>query len=102
MKKLDTTWRIFIAYLLVILFMLLALPSNAQITVKYFNAEWNKSNDIDWCHTEKKGLKDCEVILYYIGEDKESQTKYKIALKITYYNLIKNMGNTEIEKEETD
>ena len=80
MKKLDTTWRIFIAYLLVILFMLLALPSNAQITVKYFNAEWNKSNDIDWCHTEKKGLKDCEVLLYDIGEDKESQTKYKIAV----------------------
>ena len=77
MKKLDTTWRIFIAYLLVILFMLLALPSNAQITVKHFNAGWNESNGVDWI----MDLKDCKTKSYVdISKEPDLQKKHKIAV----------------------
>ena len=80
MKKVDTTWKLFSFYMFIIMFMLLASGAFGQVTVKYFNAEWNKTNKVDWCHTDKKGLTDCKVMVYDINEDKESQTKYKIAV----------------------
>tara|TARA_R100001594_G_scaffold98355_1_gene132788 strand:+ start:6160 stop:6531 length:372 start_codon:yes stop_codon:yes gene_type:complete len=80
MKKLDITWKMFGMYILVIIFMLLSGSAFGQISVKYFNAEWNNSNDVEWCHTEKKGLKDCKVKKYDISKDSESQKKYKIAV----------------------
>jgi hypothetical protein len=63
-----------------IIFMLLSSSIFGQITVRYFNAEWNKANSVEWCHTDKKGLKDCKVTSYDIGKDSESQKKYKIAV----------------------
>ena len=77
MEKIDTTWRIFGVYLLVIFFMLLANSAFTQVEAKYFNAEWNKANDVEWF----MGLEDCETKgITDIGKDKEAQTKYKIAV----------------------
>tara|TARA_R100000781_G_scaffold41501_1_gene28629 strand:- start:88 stop:450 length:363 start_codon:yes stop_codon:yes gene_type:complete len=77
MNKIDSTWRIFCAYMLVILFMLLTKTSFGQMSAKCFNAEWNSANDVGWF----MGLEDCGTKgLVDIGRDKEAQTKYKIAV----------------------
>ena len=77
MKKIDTTWRIFVGYMLVIFFMLLANSAFAQIEVKQFNAGWNNANDVPWVQK----LSDCKTIGYTdIGTNKEAQKEYKIAV----------------------
>ena len=77
MEKIDATWRIFCVYMLVIFFMLLAGSTFSQIEVKYFNAEWNKTNNVEWV----MNLQECKSIGYTdIGTDKESQKKYSIAV----------------------
>ena len=77
MEKVDTTWKIFISYMLVLFFMLLANSASAQIEVKQFNAGWNNANDVPWV----RQLSDCKTISYTdIGKDKEAQKEYKIAV----------------------
>ena len=77
MKKLDITWRIFTVYMLIIIFTILANTAFGQITVKHFNAEWNKSNAADWF----MDLKDCDTKSYVdIGKNPDAQKKYKIAV----------------------
>ena len=76
MEKTDVTWRIFTVYMLIIVFTILANSAFGQITVKHFNAEWNKTNGVDWF----MDLKDCKSKSYVdIGKDQESQKKYKIS-----------------------
>ena len=73
----TVTWRIFSAYMLIILFMLVASGAFAQIQVTQFNAGWNSANDVDWV----QGLSDCKTIAYAdIAKDTEAQLKYKIAV----------------------
>ena len=50
------TWRIFTVYMLIIVFTILANSAFSQITVKHFNAEWNKANSADWF----MDLEDCK------------------------------------------
>ena len=77
MEKIDTTWRIFVGYMLVIFFILLANSAFGQITVKHFNAEWNKANGVDWF----MDLKDCDTKSSIdISKDSDAQKKYKIAV----------------------
>ena len=77
MGKVDTAWKLFISYMLVLFFMLLYSGAFAQIEVKQFNAEWNKNNYVPWVQK----LEDCRTIGYIdITTDKEAQTKYKIAV----------------------
>ena len=77
MKKLDTTWRIFSVYMLVILLMLFAGSAFSQIKVIQFNAGWNKANEVAWVMK----LTDCNTVAYIdISTDKEAQSKYKIAV----------------------
>ena len=77
MENTDVTWRTFSVYMLVLLFMLFAGGALGQITVKHFNAEWNKANSADWF----MDLKDCNTKGYVdIVEDPEAQKKYKIAV----------------------
>ena len=77
MKKSEVTWRIFSMYMLIILLTLLANTAFGQITVKHFNAEWNKSNAADWF----MDLKDCNTKSYVdIGKNPDAQKKYKIAV----------------------
>ena len=71
------TWRIFTVYMLIIVFTILANSAFGQITVKHFNAEWNKGNGVDWI----MDLKDCKTKSYVdIGKNPEAQKKYQIAV----------------------
>ena len=77
MIKIDETWKIFITYMFIIFFVLLANVACAQIKIIHFNASWNSANDVSWVQK----LSDCETIGYYdIGKDKETQKEYKIAV----------------------
>tara|TARA_R110002074_G_scaffold151247_1_gene304873 strand:+ start:463 stop:825 length:363 start_codon:yes stop_codon:yes gene_type:complete len=77
MKKLDATWKIFTMYMLIIIFMLVAGVSKAQIQVAVFNASWNEVNNIEWA----SDLKDVKTISYIdISKDTELQKKHKIAV----------------------
>ena len=77
MEKIDTTWRIFVGYILVLFFMLLANFTFGQIEIKQFNAGWNSANNVDWVQK----LSDCKTMSYIdISKDKEAQKEYKIAV----------------------
>ena len=77
MEKIDTTWRVFCVYMLVILLMLFSGMAFGQIKVIQFNAGWNKANEAPWVGK----LTDCNTIAYIdISSDKKAQTKYKIAV----------------------
>ena len=77
MKNSETTWSVVSVYMLVLIFMLFAGGAFSQITVKHFNAGWNKANSADWF----MDLKDCNTKGYVdIVEDPEAQKKYKIAV----------------------
>ena len=71
------TWRIFTVYMLIIVFTILVNSAFGQITIKHFNAEWNKSNGVEWF----MDLEDCNTKSYVdIGKNPEAQKKYKIAV----------------------
>ena len=71
------TWKIFSIYMLIIIFMILANTVFGQITVTQFNAEWNKSNSVDWL----MDLEDCDTKGYVdIAKNPDAQKKYKIAV----------------------
>ena len=77
MKKVDTTWRLFGAYLFVLLLILIGNSAFAQIEVKQFNAGWNNANDVKWVQS----LDDCKTIGYTdIAANAEAQAEYKIAV----------------------
>ena len=77
MEKIDTTWRIFSVYMLVILLMLFAGNTFGQIEIKQFNAGWNSANNVDWVQK----LSDCKTMSYVdISKDKKAQKEYKIAV----------------------
>ena len=77
MKKIDTTWKLLIAYIFVILLVAVAHPARAQMKVMYFNAAWNAGNDVTWVDE----LKEITTKKYVdIGTDKEAQGKYQIAV----------------------
>ena len=77
MEKVDTVWKIFSMYLLVLLFMLISSNAFSQIKVIQFNAGWNKANEAPWVIK----LEDCQTIGYIdIATDKEAQKEYKIAV----------------------
>ena len=48
MEKNAATWSVFGIYLLIIALMLLSGITFGQVKVIYFNAEWNKSNEVEW------------------------------------------------------
>ena len=71
------TWKIFISYMFVLFFILLANCAFCQIEIKQFNAGWNNANDVPWV----RQLSDCKTISYTdISKDKEAQKEYKIAV----------------------
>ena len=77
MEKIDTTWRIFSIYMLVIILMLFGGMAFGQIQVTQFNAEWNKTNEVPWLNK----LTDCQTISFVdINTQKELQKKHKIAV----------------------
>tara|TARA_R100001530_G_scaffold60360_2_gene43612 strand:- start:3175 stop:3555 length:381 start_codon:yes stop_codon:yes gene_type:complete len=84
MSKLSPVWRIFISYLLIIFFVLLAAGAFSQtrlceekICVVEFNAYWNKNNSVNWLDS----LENCGVIRILITDKemlKDIQNRYKI------------------------
>ena len=84
MNRISDTWRVFISYVLVIFFILLAAGAFAQtkfckqdICVVEFNADWNKNNSVDWLDS----LVNCGVTRILITDKKmlaNVQEKYKI------------------------
>ena len=77
MNKLDTTWKLFMGYCLVLLLLLIS-SGNAfgQITVSHFNAEWNKSNGVEWINE----LTDCDLTKVDIVKEPKLQKKHKIVV----------------------
>jgi thiol-disulfide isomerase/thioredoxin len=75
--KTNLIWKMFITYLFVLFLLLASSKASAQITIKLFNAEWNKANGVSWVQS----LKDVKTIGYVdIAKDAEAQTQYKIAV----------------------
>mgnify|MGYP006418302971 CR=1 FL=1 len=76
-KTRNITWKMFIGYMLLIFFTLIANGVFAQVKVMQFNASWNSANDVSWV----QGLEDCKTISYTdIAKNTEAQSKYKIAV----------------------
>ena len=75
--KIDTTWKLFIAYILVLACVLASNAAFGQIRVSQFNAGWNKANGVDWV----QDLKECKTISYVdISTNPDLQAKHKIAV----------------------
>tara|TARA_A100001201_G_scaffold37882_3_gene39761 strand:- start:3063 stop:3422 length:360 start_codon:yes stop_codon:yes gene_type:complete len=72
----NVTWKTRVIYMLIIVFMLVSSGVFGQITVKHFNADWNKANSADWF----MDLKDCNTKSYVdISKDTKAQKDYKIS-----------------------
>ena len=77
MNNIDTSWRIFGIYLLVIVLMCICGKASGQISVSQFNAEWNNGNAVDWI----QDLSDCETVTYVdIMTSPKMQKRHKIAV----------------------
>jgi len=76
MEEKTITWRIFAVYMLVIILMLLGSNASAQVIVTEFNAEWNKSNGVEWLIE----LEDCEITNVDIVKYSKLQKKHKIVV----------------------
>ena len=81
--------------ILSVLLLLFCLPLLGQIEVKYFNAQWNAANEIEW--VEK--LTDCDIEKYDIGTKPEDAGKYKVVVVPTI--LIFQDGE-EVERYQAD
>ena len=73
-------YKTYSKYLCFLIFVLAYNISIAQVKVVQFNAGWNEMNNADWCHSEKKGLSDCEVSYVDIGTNKEAQSEFKVVV----------------------
>jgi hypothetical protein len=63
-------------FILSTLLFLISFPLFCQIEVKYFNAGWNKANDIEWVSK----LSDCKLERFDIGADPSLASKYKVVV----------------------
>ena len=81
MKKIDYVWNIFLGYLLLIFFILLAgdlsaqTPCKEDICVVEFNAGWNEANSVNYLNE----LTDCGIKRISIDKG-DWQEKYKIVV----------------------
>ena len=89
-----TNVKIFSAYLLVILFLLVINTCSGQIVVKHFNARWNEENNVEWLDS----LTNCKIKELSI-DDTKIQKKYSIVVVPTI--IIFNNGE-EIKRFQAD
>ena len=81
MKENKTPWSVYVVYMLVLLFMMVAGTVKGQnicktdVCVVEFNAGWNKANSVDWLNK----LNDCGVQRINIDEG-DWQKKYNIVV----------------------
>ena len=81
--------------ILSVLLFIISFPLLGQIEVKYFYAQWNAANEIEW--VEK--LTDCDIEKYDIGTKPEDAGKYKVVVVPTI--LIFQDGE-EVERYQAD
>ena len=74
-KHEEVTWRHYILYFLVFIFVILANNAFGQMKAIHFNADWNKSNDVSWFNK----LTDVKKSSMDVGKG-DCQKKYKIAV----------------------
>tara|TARA_B100000902_G_scaffold315575_1_gene306654 strand:+ start:325 stop:729 length:405 start_codon:yes stop_codon:yes gene_type:complete len=98
MRKNYTTIKLFLGYMLILLFMLISNQAmgqspcgNDDLCVVQFNAGFNEANKVPWVIE----LKDCENTFIDIGTDAAAAGKYKIVVVPTI--LIFN-GGTEVAR----
>ena len=98
MEKNNTVMKIFVGYVLILLFMLVSSPAKGQspcgnddLCVVQFNAGFNEANKVPWVIE----LKDCKNTFIDIGTDAAAAGKYKIVVVPTI--LIFN-GDTEVAR----
>ena len=70
----NTSLKIFAAYLLVLVLMLITSDALGQIKVVHFNADWNNANNVEWFGK----LSDVEKETMDIGKG-DCQKEYQIA-----------------------
>ena len=68
--------KIFSAYLLIILLVLLTNNSFGQIVVTHFNAEWNDPNKAEWIGE----LEECDITYVDIAASPKIQKKHKVVV----------------------
>jgi len=76
MNKISHTWKIFSIYILILILVLICGTAFGQVKVIQFNAEWNKSNQVEWI----KNLNDCEKSFIDIGKNSDFQKKYNVVV----------------------
>jgi len=77
MEKVDTTWKVFTMYMVILLLMLWSGITFGQIEVTHFNAGWNKANGVDWF----MDLKECKTKgTVDIAKNPDAAKKHKIAV----------------------
>ena len=76
MKKIDTTWKIFAGYLLVLFLMICSSVANAQVVVTHFNAAWNDPNKVAYIGK----LTECEIVYVDIAKSPKLQAKHEIVV----------------------
>lgn len=62
--------------LLIFTLFIFSLSLYSQVEVKYFNAGWNKANELDWISK----LSDCEIEKFDIGVDPSLASKFKVVV----------------------
>ena len=92
----DITWRLFATYILILILMIWAGTSTAQIQVSQFNAGWNSANAVSWVQK----LTDCNTISYVdISKQADLAKKHKIAVIPT---IIIFKDNEEVARFQAD
>ena len=67
-------YKIWIAYMLIIVFMIMAGTSYGQIVVTHFNAAWNDPNKAEWVGE----LEECEITYVDIAASPKIQKKHQV------------------------
>jgi len=88
-------YKIWTAYILIIIFMIIAGTSFGQVVVTHFNASWNDHNKADWVGE----LKGCEITYVNISSSPKIQKKHKVTVVPT---IIIFKDGEEIYKFEAD
>ena len=69
-------YKIWTAYILIIIFMIIAGTSFGQVVATHFNASWNEHNKSDWVDS----LVDCEITYVDISKSPKIQKKHKVTV----------------------
>ena len=102
MKNDYNVWKLFSAYMLILLLMIMSSSATGQtlnvgdnLTVVHFNAGWNGANDVKWVGD----LSDCKVKKCDIATDAVAQKKYEIVVVPT---IIIFNGGEEVKRYQAD